>query len=53
MKTTAKKAAELVVLSAQIKEIGIAVAYAPESKYQSYWALVMGDPFTVPVGALD
>jgi uncharacterized protein YkwD len=41
------------LLNPQIKEIGIAVAYAPESRYQSYWALVMADPYTVPVSALD
>lgn len=41
------------LLNPQIKEIGIAVAYAPESRYQTYWALVMAAPLEVQLSALD
>jgi len=32
------------LLHPRVTEIGIAVAHAPDSRYKSYWALVLADP---------
>ena len=35
------------LLIPEITEMGIAVAYAPESRYKTYWALVMAAPLKI------
>lgn len=38
------------LLRAGVSRIGIAVANAPDSKYQTYWSLVLAEPYTPPAG---
>ena len=38
------------LLRAGVSRIGIAVANAPDSKYKTYWSLVLAEPFIPPAG---
>ncbi|MHA1547314.1 MAG: CAP domain-containing protein [Alphaproteobacteria bacterium] len=40
------------LLLPQIKEIGIAVALVPNSRFKSYWALVLADPYKGGAGLI-
>ena len=40
------------LLNPQVTEIGIAVAHAPESRFKTYWSLVLADPLSPQAATL-